>query len=100
MAHLCTFSVFMFCALKSDFHLCLRSLVPLLHLRCRPGIVAAIKPSADRLRGMRTESAPGQLDWATLRKITLPSGEGAGQQALSWGHIACKLILRPGQASK
>lgn len=82
MAHLCTFSVFMFCALKSDFHLCRRSLMPLLHLRCRPGIVPAIKPSADRLRGMRTESAPGQLDWATPEKDHPHQGEGAGQQAL------------------
>jgi hypothetical protein len=48
MAHLCTFAVFMFYALKSDFHLPLPTLMPSLHQRCRSGIMSAIKPPANR----------------------------------------------------
>lgn len=40
MAHLCTFAVFMFYALKSDFYLHWPSLMPSFHQRCRPGIVS------------------------------------------------------------
>lgn len=54
MAHLCTFAVFMFYALKSDFHLHLPSLMPSLHQRCRSGM-ACLPSSHQQIQGEGNE---------------------------------------------
>lgn len=82
MAHLCALAVFMFYALKSDFHLHRPSLMPSLHQRCGPGIVSAHQATSKSVGEMGTNNAPSQLDEATQGKrgLALTQGWGRGQQ--------------------